>query len=173
MNTVDIVILAIAAVAFVMGMSKGLVRELAGLIGIILGAFCAKHFSGVVAGWLLSYMENETMAKVVAFAGVLVIVVIAVHFLANLVSRLISLAALGIVNRLCGGVFSVLKIMFVLSCLLYVINRFGLLSVFVGEDQLAESKTYGLVSNFAKFAFPYIETGMEQINNVDVSDINL
>ena len=172
MNTFDIVILVIALAAFVMGMSKGLVKELAGLLGIVLGAFCAKHFSCFVAEWLTSYIQNELMVSIVAFAIILIIVIVAVHFLANMVDRLIGITALGMVNRLCGGAFSVLKTLFIVSCLLYILNRFGIVDSLIGEEQLAESKTYGLVSNFAKFAFPYIESGMDQINS-GMSDVTL
>lgn len=164
MNAFDIIVLVLVIASFAMGMMKGLVKELAGLLGIVAGAYCAKHFSNIVAGWLSSYIEDANVTRVVAFAITLVAVIIGVHFLAILINRLVGITALGTVNRLCGGAFSAIKTLFILSCLLYVFNRFGIIDALFGQDMIDNSRSYDFVSGFAKFVFPYIDEATQQIN---------
>jgi len=103
MNWLDIVILvAIAAAAF-LGLRMGLIKAVLILAGIIVGVILAGHFSGPL-GERLTFISSEGVAKGVAFA----IIMIGVLIVAAIVVRLLTWAAkvvmLGWVNRLGGAI---------------------------------------------------------------------
>ena len=107
MNWLDIVILvAIAAAAF-LGLRMGLIRAVLILAGIIVGVVLAGHFSGPL-GERLSFIPSEGVAKGVAFAIILIGVLIIAVVLARLLTWATKVVMLGWVNRLGGAVLGLL-----------------------------------------------------------------
>lgn len=139
MNWLDIV-LAIPLLWFLYkGFRNGLVIELASLAALILGIYAALHFSFYVQGYLEENFEiAENYLYIISFAITFLIVAIIVYLAGKIIHKVISIVALGFLNRLAGGVFGVLKAALVLSVILYFINGFnpGLIKSDVRENSI-------------------------------------
>ena len=107
MNWLDIVILLVIIIATFLGLWIGLIRAALFLVGIIVGVFLAGRYY-LPLSQHLSFIGDEGIARVAAFAIILVGVILVALLLAWLLSRLTSLALLGWVNRLGGAVFGLL-----------------------------------------------------------------
>ena len=107
MNWLDIVILVIIAIDTLLGLWVGLIKAALFLAGIIVGVILAGRFYTPLSQ-LLSFIPSEGAAKVVAFAIILVGVMIIAVLLAVLLKRFTSLVMLGWVDRLGGAVFGLL-----------------------------------------------------------------
>jgi membrane protein required for colicin V production len=107
MNWLDIVILVIIVIATFLGLWVGLIKAALFLAGIIVGVILAGRFY-LPFSQLLSFIPGEGAAKVVAFAIILIGVMIIAVLLAVLLKRLTSLVMLGWVDRLGGAVFGLL-----------------------------------------------------------------
>ena len=59
---------------------------------------------------------------IITFAGTFIIIVLLVRLLGLLLDKIIKMVALGMISRLLGGVFGVLKTAFIISSLLLVLN---------------------------------------------------
>jgi membrane protein required for colicin V production len=104
MNWLDIVILAIIVIATFLGLWIGLIRAALFLAGIIVGVFLAGRYY-IPLSQHLSFVGDESVARVVAFVIILVAVMLVALLLALFLNRLTSLVPLGWVNRLGGAIF--------------------------------------------------------------------
>jgi membrane protein required for colicin V production len=103
-QVVDLMILVVIAVAAMVGLVKGLVRQFIELAGIIAAFVVAMIF----AGWLAELLRAHTPlpyspSMVVAFALLLVGGIVASHFIAVTVQRIVRMTFLGWFDRLCGA----------------------------------------------------------------------
>ena len=121
MSIIDIVLGALLLFGLIRGAMKGLFVEIASLCALILGVWGAIHFSYFAADLLDSKVDwDEKTINIVAFAITFVVIVIAISLAGKALTKLADFAALGILNKLLGGVFGALKIGRILSVLLIV-----------------------------------------------------
>ena len=104
MNWLDIVIVIFLGITTITGLSRGLVKTIIPLVGIILGVVLAGHFYGSVADGLSTWFHSPSQAKIAGFAIIFIVVVIVSLIIASLLSKLLSLLLLGWVDRLGGAV---------------------------------------------------------------------
>ena len=136
MSWLDIVILVAIAVAAFLGLRMGLIKAVLILVGIIVGVVLAGHFAGPL-GQRLTFIPGEGVAKGVAFA----IILIGVLIIAAVVARLLTWAAkvvmLGWVNRLGGAVFGLLLGALFCSALLAMWVHFVGMAEAIAESAIA------------------------------------
>jgi membrane protein required for colicin V production len=107
MNWLDIVILVAIAIATFLGLRMGLIRAVLVLAGIIVGVVLAGRYS-VPLSQHLTFIPGEGVAKAVAFAIILIGVMIIAAVLAWLLTWAAKAIMLGWVNRLGGAIFGLL-----------------------------------------------------------------
>ena len=157
MSIIDIVLGALLLFGLIRGAMKGLFVEVASLVALVLGVYGAIHFSGFAAELLESKVDwSEKTINIVAFAITFVIIVLAISLAGKALTKLADFAALGILNKLLGGVFGVLKIGLILSVLLIVFNKLNKTLPFMEEEDLEESVLYEPVKSLAPMIFPNI-----------------
>src|SRR5690606_15201990 len=103
MNWLDWLLVALGAVAAVRGFLHGFVVEVASLVGVVAGIWVASRYNASVAGWLGLDPENEAISFVVAFIGVLLLVMLA----AKVITKAMDLAMLSLPNKVAGAFFGV------------------------------------------------------------------
>ncbi|WP_295832805.1 CvpA family protein [uncultured Winogradskyella sp.] len=169
MNIIDIVLGALLLFGLIRGAMKGLFVEIASLFALVLGVFGAIHFSYFVADLLESKVDwDEKTMNIVAFATTFVIIVLAISLAGKALTKLADFAALGMLNKLLGGVFGALKIGLILSVLLIVFNKLNKTLPFMEEEELEESILYKPVKSLAPMIFPtLIKSGEELVIEED------
>ena len=111
MTVIDIVLGALLLFGLIRGLNKGLFVEVASLLALIIGVYGAIHFSHFATEFLESRVEwDEKYINIVAFAVTFVIIVLIIALAGKALTKLADFAALGILNKLLGGVFGALKI---------------------------------------------------------------
>ena len=169
MNIIDIVLGALLLFGLIRGTMKGLFVEIASLFALVLGVFGAIHFSYFVADLIEPKVDwNEKTMNIVAFATTFVIIVLAISLAGKALTKLADFAALGMLNKLLGGVFGALKIGLILSVLLIVFNKLNKTLPFMEEEELEESILYKPVKSLAPMIFPtLIKSGEELVIEED------
>lgn len=158
MNVFDVIIAVILLFAFVRGLMNGLFAEVASLVALIAGVFCAIHFSyyaenflnGSVLKW--SHQTN----KIVAFVVTFLFVVFAVIFVGKILTKLADITALGLLNKILGGLFSILKSALILSVIFLFFDKFNRTIPFVDKKMLDESILYYPIKSIVPTLFPAI-----------------
>ncbi len=103
MSWLDIALIVVIGIAAFMGLRIGIIKAVLTLAGVILGVILAGRFYVALAE-RLTFIPQETLARLVAFAVILIGVVLVFSIIAGVLKWLASLVLLGWVNRL-GGAF--------------------------------------------------------------------
>jgi membrane protein required for colicin V production len=157
MSVIDIVLGALILFGLVRGFMKGLFVEVASLIALIAGVFGAIHFSNFAADFLSGKFDwGDKTINITAFAITFVIIVMVIALAGKALTKLADFAALGIINKLLGGVFGALKIGLILSVVLIIFNRMNNTIPFVDDEDLEDSVLYKPVKALVPIIFPNI-----------------
>ncbi|WP_298341084.1 CvpA family protein [uncultured Algibacter sp.] len=155
MGVIDIVLGALILFGLVRGFMKGLFVEVASLIALIAGVYGAIHFSNFAAEFLQTKTEwNEKTINITAFAITFIVIVIAIGLAGKALTKLADFAALGIINKLAGGVFGALKIALILSVVLNIFDRFNNTITLLDEDTKQDAALYEPVKSLVPMIFP-------------------
>ncbi len=157
MNFIDIILGGLILFGLVRGLMKGLFVEVASLVALIAGIYGAIHFSYFVGNYLSEQVSwNEKYVNLAAFAITFIIIIVAVSLAGKMLTKIADFAALGILNKLLGGVFGGLKIAIILSAILVLFARTNITIEFVQEETLDESALYTPVRGLGDFVFQWV-----------------
>ena len=104
MYWLDIVVIVAIAITTFIGLKIGLIKAVLSLAGLIVGVLLAGLYY-IPLSEQLTFISQATLAKVVAFAIILIGVMVIAGVLAMVLKWVTSLMLLGWVNRLGGAVF--------------------------------------------------------------------
>ena len=136
MNILDIVLGIPMLVLIYLGWKKGLVREVATLVGLLLGIWAAVHLSQQVA--MLLELESEN-AVLIAFIITFLAALVLTYLLGRFVEGLMKAAKISILNRLSGALLGLVKALCVLAVLLNYIVLLDRKEVVLKQDTKEES----------------------------------
>ena len=88
-----------------------------------------------------------------------VLIVIAISIVAKAMTKILKLAALGLLNRMLGGVFGVLKWCFILSALVLIYDQINGVITFTPQTFKEDSKFYQYLLDFGKFSYKWVFHG--------------
>jgi membrane protein required for colicin V production len=124
MNTLDVIFLVLIAASVIYSLVKGLTREIFSFLAVILGFLAASYGYSRVAEWLQSWVHQETVAHILGFGVLFLLVAIAVSLGGRLLSRLIHRGGLGWADRMGGAAFGFLKAVLLIAIILLVLTAF-------------------------------------------------
>ena len=136
MNWLDLVIIVLIAIATLIGLRIGIIRAVLSLVGVIVGVLLAGRFYSALAGGL-TFIPQETLAKIVAFAIILVGVMLVAGVFASVLKWIASVVMLGWVNRLGGAMLGLVLGAIFCSSLLAIWAKFPSIAGPVAESGLA------------------------------------
>lgn len=124
MHWLDIVFAAILAVNILIGLSKGVIRVLFPLVGLILGILVAAHSYGAGAIYLKPYLDSANWAKLISFAIILILITSIITLIGYLIFKLLHLLLLGWLDRVGGAVFGAIKGTFIVCLIIILLAKF-------------------------------------------------
>jgi membrane protein required for colicin V production len=122
MDAVDWILLALLGVSILLGMWRGLVREVISLAGWVAGFWVAQAWAPQAGDWLPLQGASEVLRYLAGFISVFLLVLVLSVLLGWVVSKLVSAVGLGLLDRLLGGVFGGLRGVVLLLTLAVVIS---------------------------------------------------
>ncbi|GAB3625440.1 colicin v production transmembrane protein [Pandoraea terrae] len=146
---VDYAALAILLGSMLLGMLRGLVRELFNLVGWVVAFFVARAFGPTVAQWLPANLPGEKLTQgALGFLLVLVAVVFGSGIVSALIGRVTDVIGLRPVDRGLGMMFGIVRGALLLMLLL-IASRFT-------ELPKLPAWQHSMVR-------PWVEAGLEQL----------
>ena len=109
MAVVDLIILGIVGISCLFGIFRGLVKEALSLAFWIGAVILASVFNDLLAAQLASVIDTPALRRITAFVLIFVFTVFAGGLISNLISRLMSKAGLGGVDRALGALFGIIR----------------------------------------------------------------
>jgi membrane protein required for colicin V production len=123
MNWLDIIIIVLLAISTLMGLRVGIIKAVLSLAGVIIGVILAGRFYPALAQQL-TFISQENLARIAAFAIILIGIMVVAGILALVLKWLASAVLLGWVNRLGGAIFGLVLGAIVCSALLAILAKF-------------------------------------------------
>lgn len=159
-NAVDVIVLIVIALAFVYGIIRGFVLQLAGIVFLIGGIVLAGRYGGafgdVLQGWFSGL--GDPINDIVAFCLIVVGTMLGGHVLALIFRGVLEKLKLMSYDRFLGGVLGALKGALVVGLVLY-----GLVALFGREDE-EEGEPLGFVAAIEESrSWPLVESARDII----------
>lgn len=138
MNTFDIILIGLLAIGAVRGFKKGIILEIAGLLGLFLAFFGTLQLVDWGAGILAGYNKDisESILPIVAFIILFVLILIGVYLSGKIIKAAFHITPFGILDNIIGGVVGVLKWSLGISLVFWIL---GFLEIEVGADSMKDS----------------------------------
>lgn len=163
MNVIDIIVGVLLLYSFWRGWRSGILVQLGGIAGVILGAWLAFRFSEQVGAWL----SIATDYKWLAFLLVLIVVMIAVIMLCKFLTRILENGGLSLPIRMLGAVASTLKVIVILALILQLFESINQRTHITDESYLHASYTYKPLSAVSGLAFPYMSNLLGEVESAN------
>lgn len=164
MNVIDLLLSIFLLLGLVRGLFKGFFVEVAGLLALIGGIYAAIHFSDATYLFLSSFISWEQKYLVIlAFALTFFLAALLISLAGSFLTKMVSIIALGMVNRLLGAVFGVLKMAFLASLFFMFFERFDIFNA--AEETKESSVLYEPVRAIAPAILPTI---IEEVKEGDI-----
>ena len=155
MNSLDWMLLAPLFVSGLLGVWRGVVREVMSVLAWVIGVVLAGRFAADLAQLLP--INGDLLPHAVAWVLVLLVVLIAAGLLARLLKQLLSVAGLGLADRLLGGVFGLVRGTMVLMLLVIGLTPFKKYPIWTS------SQVVPLVQLLLEFVKPVLPVPLERL----------
>lgn len=164
MTPLDTIILVILGLGVLLGLVKGALKQLAGLLGLVVGLLAAKALYATVAEEVFSHVTgNMTVAQMLSFLTIWVVVPLLFWVVACLLTKAMDAVCLGWVNRLLGGVLGGVVHVLLVSLAICVLEAVDTKDDLISKKQKQESVLYYRMEPLAGLFFPAAKTLTEQI----------
>ncbi len=124
MNPFDILIIVILGYSLVRGLFRGLVKEVASIIGVLGGFYAAYTYYQVLAGLLAGLLHDQAYRNILSFLIIFCGVLIIIGVFGVIIKYLLNIAFLGWIDRIGGVLFGVLKGVLIVSILFITLTAF-------------------------------------------------
>jgi membrane protein required for colicin V production len=124
MNWLDIVIIILLIISAFGGLASGLIKSVLSLVGLIVGVVLAGRFYIGLSG-LLAFIQNQNIARIVAFLIIFLIVVVIAAVLGSILTKAVSALLLGWLNRLGGAVFGIILGAVFIAAILVILAKYA------------------------------------------------
>ena len=148
MGIVDIIIAILLVVGLVAGLKDGMVKQVAGLVGLVAGVLVGKALYLSVAAELTPVLAtSEKTTQIIAFALIMVLVPLIFSAIAWLISKLLKSVGLGWLNRLGGGIVGIIEYALIAGLLITGIESFDTYDVIISKEKKESSVFYYALYN--------------------------
>jgi membrane protein required for colicin V production len=128
MNYLDIVIAIPLLYGLIKGFTNGLIKEITGLLGLIIGVYVALNLSSYLHPKFEEVLGGyEQFIPIISFATLFIVSVLMIKILGYIIDKLTKALALGFVSRILGAIFGFLKVVVIFSFLLAIVSDYDLI----------------------------------------------
>lgn len=153
MNILDALILTPLLYAFYKGFSNGFVKEILGIVGVVVAVFLTFAYLDALLPLLEQGLGlSGQLARFLSGTAIFLGTIFVFNLVAALIKRLLQFAQLNVINRILGGAFSALKVSILVSVLLLLLSFVSVPTPQARE----ESVTYPIIIGIAPAAFNFI-----------------
>ncbi len=168
MNVIDIVLLAVAAWALYAGARDGLLVQIGGVVGLIVGVWLAFRHAARVGAW---FGMHGAEASVAGFITVLLVTIIVISVGSRLLRGVFRMSGLGIFDAMLGAIVSVLKTAVVVSLIIAAIDAVNVDNMLISKERIESSRGYIPLRNFSTKIFPLFDHVREQVKAMKIENI--
>lgn len=168
MNIIDIVLLVVAAWTLYTGARDGLLVQIGGVAGLVVGVWLAFRHAERVGAW---FGMHGAEASVAGFITVLLVTIIVISVGSRLLRGVFRMSGLGIFDAMLGAIVSVLKTAVVMSLIIATIDAVNVDNMLISKERIESSRGYMPLRNFSTKIFPLFDHVREQVKAMKIEII--
>ena len=147
------------------GFSKGLIKELASILGVIIGVFLAKNYYPYLDIKLKPIFESEAgFISILSAILIFLLTIMVFKIIAKFLTKFLKIIALGLLNRIIGSVFGIFKTVLLLCILVFIFSNINNVTGIIKAEKLSQSFFYSKVEKINSLIIKsnYNENGNEE-----------
>jgi len=113
----DFVVIGIVALSVLVGLMRGMVKEVLSLAAWVLAFVAAKSFASTAAGVMPDFISNPALRYLAGFIAIFIVVMALAMLLSMLLSESLKALGLGAMDRILGMAFGFLRGMVIVTIL--------------------------------------------------------
>ena len=159
--------IAIVGLGAVVGFSKGFIRQLASVVGLVAGLLVARALYASV-GEKLAMETSLTFARGLAFLLIWLVVPVGLSLAATLLTKAVDSIHLGFVNRWLGAGLGALKYILLISLVIALIEYIDSEDSLIQSTKKKESVLYYSMESLSGVFIPVIKDATKQLIDTDI-----
>ncbi len=158
MNFIDVLFLIPIGYAVFKGFKNGFIIEICTLLALLVGLYAGIHFSDGTANFLKTNWEiNSTYLPVISFTLTFLAVGALVFFGGKALEKVVDIANLTPLNKFLGVLFALIKVLYLISIFVVLLESYDEKGNFIEEQTKEESLLYEPVKNISLTTIPRIK----------------
>ena len=168
MNMLDVIVIICLGYGLIRGLIKGFIVEVSGVIAIFFGVLGAFKFTSLFTQFVFKYVDlDPKIVQGICFLILFIGIVYGISLLAKMITKTLQIIALGLLNRIMGGLFGLIKWFVIISSLVLVFNQIESVISFIPQAYIAESIAYTYFVDLGILLFDWL------LNNNPISEQKL
>ena len=156
MNIIDIILAIALGFGFIKGFFKGLIIEVASLGALFLGLLGAVKFSDFFADLLNEFFNWSRLAvQTASYLIIFIIIVYGLSVLAKTLTKIISKASLGLLNKFLGAFFGAFKWAIFMSVALFFLEKLNTWVTIINTEMIESSIFYEPITELGEYLFSW------------------
>ncbi len=163
MHWIDIIIVAVITLSVITGLFRGFIKELIALSIWIIAIWLAIHYNPLIDPWLIPYVKDANIRKVLDFVIILLATLIAGGITNAALGFILKHSGLSSIDRLLGMIFGFIRGIFIVSVIIVMLK----ITNFDYDDKTAKfPNKFTPIVNWLYHKLPKV---IQQVNSLDTN----
>jgi len=146
MNLIDSICLIILIYGSYKGFKNGIVGELLSFLGILLGIYLSKTYYPIVDEYLATIFDSTNqLVSLISVILIFSVTIILTKILSKVITKALNVMALGLLNKLIGSIFGLLKYLLILCIITFIFSQANDIFVFVETNKIEETQIFSKI----------------------------
>ena len=146
MNLIDSICLIILIYGSYKGFKNGIVGELLSFLGILLGIYLSKTYYPIVDEYLATIFDSTNqLISLISVILIFSVTIIMTKILSKVITKALNVLALGLLNKLIGSIFGLLKYLLILCIITFIFLEANDIFVFIETNKIEETQIFSKI----------------------------
>ncbi|PDH46660.1 MAG: hypothetical protein CND26_04300 [Bacteroidetes bacterium MED-G13] len=146
MNLIDSICLIILIYGSYKGFKNGIVGELLSFLGILLGIYLSKTYYPIVDEYLATIFDSTNqLVSLISVILIFSVTIILTKILSKVITKALNVMALGLLNKLIGSIFGLLKYLLILCIITFIFSQANDVFVFIETNKIEETQIFSKI----------------------------
>ena len=146
MNLIDSICLIILIYGSYKGFKNGIVGELLSFLGILLGIYLSKTYYPIVDEYLATIFDSTNqLVSLISVILIFSVTIILTKILSKVITKALNVLALGLLNKLIGSIFGLLKYLLILCIITFIFSQANDVFVFIETNKIEETQIFSKI----------------------------
>lgn len=169
MTTLDFIIIGIIFIGAILGFTKGFIKQLSSIVGLIAGLLLARAlFASVGEKLAVELGTSVSIGQTIAFFLIWLVVPLGISLLASMLSQAVEAIHLGFINRWLGAGLGIIKFALLTSMIVYFIEYIDSKDNLIRSTTKSKSLLYYPIKDFSGIFIPKIKSVTKQLIDTDI-----